>query len=177
MSIYSENGKIFDSLRDPFEGITVMEGYTSSVDLLKMVTESYENDMAIFESIISSEYKDIYLKRKIFSESNLDNVEDYQVMLTENGKERVAKLKEILKNLWTKFIDKVMSILTSVVAEFTKVTSGVNSKFKKYSDAFEKGNYEDMENTTVVITDFNKNKSYSIYFTQKERNLSSSLFG
>ena len=132
MSIYSENGKIFDSLRDPFEGITVMEGYTSSVDLLKMVTESYENDMAIFESIISSEYKDIYLKRKIFSESNLDNVEDYQVMLTENGKERVAKLKEILKNLWTKFIDKVMSILTSVVAEFTKVTSGVNSKFKKY---------------------------------------------
>ena len=97
MSIYSENGKIFDSLRDPFEGITVMEGYTSSVDLLKMVTESYENDMAIFESIISSEYKDIYLKRKIFSESNLDNVEDYQVMLTENGKERVAKLKEILK--------------------------------------------------------------------------------
>ena len=48
----------------------ILNGYTSSVDLLKMVTEAYENDMAVFEAAISADYVELFTEAVILNEES-----------------------------------------------------------------------------------------------------------
>ena len=100
----------------------ILNGYTSSVDLLKMVTEAYENDMAVFESAISADYVELFTEAVILKE-------DAEEASKEAAKDKQKENKEnVIKGLWnvivtalTNFKNKISGIIESITAKISQL--------------------------------------------------------
>lgn len=117
----------------------ILNGYTSSVDLLKMVTEAYENDMAVFEAAISADYVELFTESVILSEeAEEESKEAAKDKQKENKKITLEGMKQTVIKVLTMFKEKLSSILDSILDKIDGVFGNVAKKVEAKKDTFMK---------------------------------------
>jgi len=122
MSVYSQYGSsIFD------EEITANESYAGLSGAFKMITDSIQNEHAIFEAVIEQDFAEAYNKinSAIVSESQLE-------VIQESGIKTVwSKVVEFIKTVGEKILGIIKTLKDRIQAVFIRDGKQLVDKYKK----------------------------------------------
>ena len=130
----------------------ILNGYTSSVDLLKMVTEAYENDIAVFNSAISADYVELFTESIILKEdAEEESKEAAKDKQKENKKITLSGMKETAIKILNKFLEKINSVIDSILDKIDQLFGNVAKKVEAKKDAFMKADCSSMEPFKIIM--------------------------
>lgn len=161
MSIYRENSTLFMNDSDKLNRfdeseIQTIPGYTTSFDLLKMVQESYENDMVIFEELFELDVREAVAESDE-AKKDIDNERKETLM------EKIIKFIEMIRA-------KFVSILDAVAKAFEDLHAKVNDKrFKENKQTFI-SNYDNLKKNFGTREFLKLEKSYGDELIEKAIN-------
>lgn len=106
-----------------YEDLAVSEGYNGQIGAATLTLESIQNDMALFEALICSDFQEISLIKESASD------EQIIALMEASTTGFIGKLKEVLKKVW----EKIKGLIKSFVTNLMNVIIRDNKKFvEKY---------------------------------------------
>ena len=129
-----------------YEELPVLEGYFGTVGASQITLESIQNDMALFEALIVTDFQEISMMSESASESELNS------LLESSSVGFIDKIKEYLGKVWA----KIKGLIKSFTVNLVNIVIRDNKKFvEKYKDSVSK---KDLSGLKYKWSEHRKNK-------------------
>lgn len=122
MGVYSSNRTNLGTYSG--EEIVANENYSGIEGAFQIMTEGYQNDLAIFNSVIMSDFQEAALLQE-------GAVEQVQVLQEANVSGFIDKIKEFIKKVW----EKIKGLFKTF---FVKIESLISRDTKKFAEKYKK---------------------------------------